>query len=180
MCLVRRHLRDQFNECFRRAEIHISLNEAKEGLKEINREVTELAEQITQLQEDLRQDREEHDALRQNVTAQLKDTIKRRNTLRKSNAISERDLLILKDELKDSEVELHRERRRLKRAEEDLAHSRSTLAMLDNESETCSLLLQTYTARIPELRAKRTAVRKEMREKQEKYQVANCYISGII
>ena len=159
-----------------RAEIQISLNEARESLEDINREVSELGVGITQLQEDLSRDRQLHSELRLSLTSELRDTIERRNTQRKSNAVSERDLLLVREELKESEVELHRERRRLKRAEENLAHSRSTLGMLDSESESASLLLQTYSARIPELRAKRAAVGKEMGEKREKYQVNSCYL----
>ena len=130
---------------------------------------------ITQLQEDLRRDTEQHNELRLNLTSQLKDTIENRNSHRKCNAISERDQLLVRGELNDSEQELHRQRRRAKRAEEDMAHSRSTLAMLDNESESCSLLLQTYSVRIPDLRGKRAAVRREMEEKQDKFQVILLY-----
>eukprot|EP00800_Vazella_pourtalesii_P014638 TRINITY_DN375_c1_g3_i2.p1 TRINITY_DN375_c1_g3~~TRINITY_DN375_c1_g3_i2.p1 ORF type:complete len:586 (+),score=159.37 TRINITY_DN375_c1_g3_i2:170-1927(+) len=163
-----------------RAEVQISLNEARESLAEINKEISELETRIVQLQEELKRDREEHKVVKHSLTTQLSDTTEKRNLRRKSNAIGERDLYIVKDELKDSEDELYGERRKLKRAGDNLSHCRSTLTMLDNESESNSMLIQSYTAKIPELRAKKASARKEMNEKREKYEADISTLCGEI
>ena len=137
----------------------------------INEEISELETHIIQLHEELKRDKEEHKVVKLNLSTQLSDTTQKRNTQRKSNAIGERDLYIVKDELRDSENELHGERRKLKRAKDNLTHCRSTLTMLDNESESNSMLIQSYTAKIPEFRAKKASARKTMNEKREKYEV---------
>ena len=140
-------------------------------MAEINKEISELETRIIQLQEELKRDKEQHKVVKLSLTTQLSDTTEKRNIQRKSNAIGERDLYIVKDELRDSESELRGEKRKLKRAEDNLTHCRSTLTMLDNESESNSMLIQSYSAKIPELRAKKVSARKEMNEKREKYEV---------
>ena len=156
---------------FSRAEVQISLNEAREYLEQINKDIVQLGVNVTQLSEELTQESAEHETVKSNLKSTLADTIQKRNTQRKSNTILERDLILDKDDLKDCQDELNVQMRKLKRAEDNLSHAKSTLAMFDTESETNSRLIQNYSDKIPERNARKNAIRKEMNEKSEKYQV---------